>query len=596
MTGLDKALCAILASFLVIAPISAFKSNYSEAAEVETFTKGLVEDKLTRVTLDATVVRNHEIRELLVESLKPSPVSGVRATNNYQSPSTVIDPNNNIHVVFEHWTGSEWDVVYAKSTDDGYTWALGTFTRAGNQRNPRIGICGNALLVVSEDPQYFIYWKSTNWGATWDLYGYAGSEWWANAKWPSMSINGSWIYVASQYWNGTWWVIRMRYSSNSGAGWSTHDVTIANQNLRHPSVALNAIRVNLGFHTGTETSGTNICFSRADLGSTSYTLDYFSGSHEDMAIAASGVYVYYAWTRYYSATDDDIGVKWSTDSGATISTNTRLVGGTENERFASITINSTDSGAHLTFANTDTNNVWYTFSAKPSAVGFGGREINTVAGSANSTYRFCDVAINRTNIASTVWTDTRDGGVDVYFCKYVDVNVRIAPSVAVSYYTLPQGWNFITLTLSNASLNSASALASAIGDNCTHVANWTSSGFVTYIKGVLATDFTLELGRGYMVYIVNSTTNFTIEGSEVASVKILLNEGWANVGLLNSTLAKASDLASAIGNCSAVACLDNSLARFVVHQVGEELSNFNLEVGKGYLVFMEVPKTWTQNV
>ncbi|MDI6855349.1 MAG: M14 family zinc carboxypeptidase [Candidatus Thermoplasmatota archaeon] len=177
-------------------------------------------------------------------------------------------------------------------------------------------------------------------------------------------------------------------------------------------------------------------------------------------------------------------------------------------------------------------------------------------------------------------------------------NEKSVTIIVVKGFTfyLRQSWNYISLPYSNSSITNASQLAEAIGDNCTQVSNWTGTEFRIYNRKTGANDFILEPGRGYLVYIVNGTTKFVVKGSKIVTVAVSLNRGWANIGVINASLSRASDLAASIGSCGAVACWDNALDRFITHPVGTNISNFELEVGKGYLVFMEVPKTWTQNI
>ncbi|MDI6855337.1 MAG: S8 family serine peptidase [Candidatus Thermoplasmatota archaeon] len=161
-------------------------------------------------------------------------------------------------------------------------------------------------------------------------------------------------------------------------------------------------------------------------------------------------------------------------------------------------------------------------------------------------------------------------------------------------FTLEPGWNYLTLPYTNATITTAAQLGTAIGANCTHVANWTGSAFVTYDKKTGANNFILEPGRGYLVHIVNGTTKFILLGSKITTVSTALTKGWNNIGLLSSSFAKASDLAANIGNCEAVAYWDNELGRFVIHCVNTGINDFALESGKGYLVFVTISKVWIQ--
>ncbi|MEW6069655.1 MAG: family 16 glycoside hydrolase, partial [Candidatus Thermoplasmatota archaeon] len=161
-------------------------------------------------------------------------------------------------------------------------------------------------------------------------------------------------------------------------------------------------------------------------------------------------------------------------------------------------------------------------------------------------------------------------------------------------YTFELGWNPLCLTFSKATITKASELANEIGGNCTKVANWTGSAFVIYDRATATNDFVLENGRGYLVWIVNGTTKFVLDGTKITSTTTALIKGWNNVGLFNTSFTKASQLAANIGDCEAVAYWDDNLGRFVAYYVAVNINDFGLEAGKGYLVFVTVAKSWTQ--
>ncbi|MDI6856649.1 MAG: hypothetical protein QMD21_07715, partial [Candidatus Thermoplasmatota archaeon] len=65
------------------------------------------------------------------------------------------------------------------------------------------------------------------------------------------------------------------------------------------------------------------------------------------------------------------------------------------------------------------------------------------------------------------------------------------------------------------------------------------------------------------------------------------------IGRFNETAIYASELAKSIGsNCSAIAYYDDALGRFVTHTVGASLGNFELQRGKGYLVYVTGVTAW----
>ncbi|MEW6069390.1 MAG: sialidase family protein [Candidatus Thermoplasmatota archaeon] len=275
--------CFLLSSIAVTSTENS-TSSQSSVREVS-FENGkpLIKDEFVRVNVESTAIKTSENREILAENImltsSSSNFKSKAAVNNYQSPAILVAPNNWYHAVFENWTGSEWDIIYARSTDEGATWAYATLGRADNQRNPRIAFTSDwKFHIVSEDPQYFVIWQSSNNGSSWSAAGYSGTEWWADARYPSLASNGSWLYAVVEYWDGTDWYIRVRYSSDSGSGWSTFTINVADG--RHPSVALNSARAMVAFQKGHPTS-TYLYIWQADLGSTSGVADQLSGDNRD---------------------------------------------------------------------------------------------------------------------------------------------------------------------------------------------------------------------------------------------------------------------------------------------------------------------------
>ncbi|MEW6070490.1 MAG: NosD domain-containing protein, partial [Candidatus Thermoplasmatota archaeon] len=161
-------------------------------------------------------------------------------------------------------------------------------------------------------------------------------------------------------------------------------------------------------------------------------------------------------------------------------------------------------------------------------------------------------------------------------------------------FNLNSGWNLIALPL-NTSYNRAEDLAQAI-DSCKIIGRWNASSqsFEYHEKGTNTNNFTIEYGCSYFVY-VTVATSFTIKGYKITSVSIGLDAGWNAIGWFNETATDAESLAKNITNCTAVAYWDNTLGRFVQYIVGTEISNFNIERGCGYLVYVTTDTTWTNS-
>ena len=171
---------------------------------------------------------------------------------------------------------------------------------------------------------------------------------------------------------------------------------------------------------------------------------------------------------------------------------------------------------------------------------------------------------------------------------------HITVNVSNQYFTLHfnSGWNFITLPL-NTVYEWAGDLANAVS-NCTHIGEWNSSTqrFEFYVKNTGTNNFALQQGRGYMVY-TNSSSSLTLTGMNITITTINLNVGWNSIGRFNSTAATAESLAQNITNCTSVAYWNTTLGRFITHPINIEISDFAVERGGGYFVYVTSESTWT---
>jgi hypothetical protein len=156
---------------------------------------------------------------------------------------------------------------------------------------------------------------------------------------------------------------------------------------------------------------------------------------------------------------------------------------------------------------------------------------------------------------------------------------------------LGQGWNLITLPLET-SHRKAEDLLQAI-NNSTHIARWntTTSSLDIHEKGTDTNNFTIKDGDSYFVY-VNASSSFEITGTIIYSVEMSLTVGWNSIGRFNQTEISASELMFQITNCIAIAYWNNTLGRFITYFVGTNISNFTIEKGEGYLVYVTSHSTW----
>lgn len=162
-------------------------------------------------------------------------------------------------------------------------------------------------------------------------------------------------------------------------------------------------------------------------------------------------------------------------------------------------------------------------------------------------------------------------------------------------FELKQGWNFITIPLNTTTIRRAEDLAQKI-NNCTHIARWNIStfSFETHAAGTNDSNFTIDNGMGYLVYVTGAIT-FTVTGFQINNTTHNLVAGWNSIGRFNVTNINAETLANNIPNCTAVAYWDNYLGRFITHPSETNISNFDIERGKGYMVYVTSGSSWTNS-
>lgn len=194
------------------------------------------------------------------------------------------------------------------------------------------------------------------------------------------------------------------------------------------------------------------------------------------------------------------------------------------------------------------------------------------------------------------WNDTVADDMNNYFyvVRCVDSMGRVDENTnKVGKYVKPlsAGWNFISIN-KNASFETAEDLASAT-ENCTKVGMWNASksSFEMHEKGAAENDFKITHNVGYLLY-VTSASNLISAGRAIYNGTVNLEIGWNSIGWHNSTKTTAENLCQSIPQSTAVACWNSTLCRLIVHPAGTNISNFNIEMGGGYLVYMSTSSTW----
>ncbi|MCG2826547.1 MAG: hypothetical protein L6265_08165, partial [Thermoplasmatales archaeon] len=87
-------------------------------------------------------------------------------------------------------------------------------------------------------------------------------------------------------------------------------------------------------------------------------------------------------------------------------------------------------------------------------------------------------------------------------------------------------------------------------------------------------------------------SDFTVQGSNITSQEVALEQGWNSIGWFNNTSTNASDLASKINYCTAVAYWNSTLGRFITHAAGSNISDFKIERGMACFVYVTEASVW----
>lgn len=173
-----------------------------------------------------------------------------------------------------------------------------------------------------------------------------------------------------------------------------------------------------------------------------------------------------------------------------------------------------------------------------------------------------------------------------WYSEVIHIKVK---STSKTFDLLP-GWDLITLPFSTE--HTAESLAQNI-TNCTHVSKWNASlqELETHEKGSVENDFAIEDGVGYFVCLTDNS-NFTVTGIDIPNVITALKIGWNSIGWFNETGITASELGQRIENCTAISYWNNTLGRFITHSVGTSVSDFAVNRGGGYFIFVLSESIW----
>ena len=135
------------------------------------------------------------------------------------------------------------------SKDAGATWTGPTTRSAVDASDPRLAISDNGQVMalvwkrqkVTPAATVVEFILSTDGGTTWTSPKELSNDG-QNAERPvvAVSSDGSAVVFAWEWFDGSHTIAQTQYSTNSGANWTTADLTAAGQNANNPQVAVNS--------------------------------------------------------------------------------------------------------------------------------------------------------------------------------------------------------------------------------------------------------------------------------------------------------------------------------------------------------------------
>jgi hypothetical protein len=170
---------------------------------------------------------------------------------------------------------------------------------------------------------------------------------------------------------------------------------------------------------------------------------------------------------------------------------------------------------------------------------------------------------------------------------------------------LAAGYTLIALPVLPASPLTAEALAqriNACGGTCASVIQYDGGAFATHPAGTAVNNFSLAPGTGYFVRCAAASTAW-LRGYRLgaASAAIPLASGYNLIGLPIEPAAPGKYTAESAGQeinaqgggVTQVIAYDSATGQFVTHPIGTAISNFTLELGRGYFIRCAKESLWT---
>jgi len=185
---------------------------------------------------------------------------------------------------------------------------------------------------------------------------------------------------------------------------------------------------------------------------------------------------------------------------------------------------------------------------------------------------------------------TGDVDMDVFKGNLSELNDFAITTQHISY-PLYEGWNLITIPLTNDHWTAAT-LGSTI-DKCTVICrfNASSQSYSTHVVGIPYNDFPIMDGVGYFVYVTNNST-LSMIGYPLESAPVSIDTEWNLIGWYQDTATMAASLGENITNCSVVCKFNASSQSYSTHVMGIPYNDFSIERGMALFIYATKESIW----
>ena len=349
----------------------------------------------------------------------------------HNSVKSIVESDGNIHVVWvDGRSGSNSEIFYKRSADRGLSWEQEKRLSdlPDESLSPSISVSGQSIHVVWSDSRnayWGLYYKrSTDNGVTWGADTRLSMDL-RSKEFPSVVASGLLVHVSWDDWRDTTAEIYYKRSTDGGVTWSA-DLRLTNSVLssRSNSMTTSGPIVHIAWHDWRNgVSNPEIYYKRSTNGglnwSTDFRLTNNSTETYSPSIAAAGSNVYIVWDDFVTTGNSEIYFRSSTDNGVNWGNETRLTNNSASSEHASL-IAEPSGLLHIAWTDRRDGNeeIYYKRSLNMGANwDIDVRLTNNAEDSYNGSICSSGPTLN------IVWTDTRDGNLEIYYKQNPTGNV-----------------------------------------------------------------------------------------------------------------------------------------------------------------------------